>query len=620
MKWVRIILYISIPAAIAGMLNPDIIILLMFTGIGIPLALLITVAPTIATYTLLSLWISVLVPGESYKKALISLLATSIILYAIPTLLNIRTSSNAYSEYISGDFNAIDLPVHASTIAVRQNVGIYPAKESKCDGFCLHALLTGVADRILMLPTKKALIDIDPDREVLSYRFEKRDSCPLINISSNSSPFSLPRIPVDSQKRPNAAEEARLRIIEGQCLIEEKAKLSDADMILSRGQLQSADTNKIYSYSLTADTLSVHRITAHVRNAKGEFEHVFRRTTGQYRPLFAPLIPTFVSSGQLHVKPGWLRTKKSLTAPRKGAQISDWVHFLSETLGLDLELNAGDRNQKYRALIETLLESSNPPKASDIIMIDGFFDQLDTWGKPGISILDGNLVLRILDRPDYPPPSVLHAVTQKVIDGGDRQEMSNWVAILVNNLKSGQTWSNDLPVDWGTAIRRISSGFTRIPADYMVPYYDELTEIAANPDMQRHAGEVIAKLHYFGDRAVPTLLDLVYRRLKKAENDNERRELISIYKTGLYGLCLAGETAPTALAPLMDLVQDQSFLLQDKLMVHSLVRMGADPEQLWRKYRDYQLSYESRESEESSRKYFDHTVMRARSEISRCYR
>ncbi|AKH99339.1 hypothetical protein IMCC20628_00615 [Hoeflea sp. IMCC20628] len=620
MKWVAIILSITIPASIIGFLNPEIIIYLLFTGVGIPISFLIIAAPTISLYTILSLWISVLIKAERTKKVILSVVSAISILWILPATINLLAKLSANSEYISGDFSDIARPMIATTIAVRQDVGIYPVKESKCDGFCLHALLTGAADRILMLPTTRPFADIDPEMELLSYRFEKRDSCPLINISSNSSQFSLPRKPGDSRKQPNAAEEARLRISEGQCLIEEKAKLSDADMILSRGQFHSADTRKIYSYSLTADTFSVQRITAHARNAKGEFEPVFRSTTGQYRPLFAPLIPTFVSSGQLHVKPGWLRTKKSLTARRKGVQTSDWVHFLTETLGLDLELNAGDRNQKYRALIETLLESSNPPKASDIIMIDAFFDQLDTWKKPGISIVDGNLVLRILDRPDYPPPSVLHAVTQKVINGGDRQEMSNWVAILLNNLKAGQTWSNDLPVDWGTAIRRISSGFTRIPADYMVPYYDELTEIAANPDMQRHAGEVIAKLHFFGDRAVPTLLDLVYRRLEKAENDNERRELISIYKTGLYGLCLAGETAPTALAPLMDLVQNQSFLLQDKLMVHSLIRMGADPEQLWRKFRNNQLSYENAESEENSRLRFDHMVQRTEMEHWRCPR
>ncbi len=618
MKWVAIILSITIPASIVGFLNPDIIIILMFTGIGIPIALLIIAAPTISIYTIISIWISVLINSERTKKITISIISTIIILFTLPTAMNLITKSSATTEYISGDFNDIAQPMSASTIAVRQDVGIYPVKEIKCDGFCLHVLLTGVADRILMLPTKHPFAEIDPELELLSYRFEKRDSCPIVNINPNSSQFSLPRKPGDNRKQQNAAEEARLRISEGQCLIEEKARLSDADIILSRGQFYSADTRKIYSYSLTADTFSVHRITAHIPNVKGEFELVFRSTTGQYMPLFAPLIPTFVSSGQLHVKPGWLRTKKSLTTPRQGAQTSDWVHFLTDTLGLDLELNAGDSDKRYRTLIEALLESGSPPKASDIRMIDAFSHQLDIWKKPGISIVDGNLVLRILDRPDYPPPSVLHAISRKVVDGGDRQEMSNWVAILFNKLNAGQTWSTALPVDWGMAIQRISAGFREVPAEYMAPYYKELTEIAANPDMQHHAREVIAKLHFFEDRAVPTLLDLVNRRFEKAENDEETRELLSIHKIGLYGLCLAGETAPTALAPLMELVEEKNILLRDDLMIHTLIRLGADPEQLWRKYRDDQLSYKSRESEESSRKNFDHTVQRVRSERSRC--
>ncbi|VVT03665.1 hypothetical protein [Hoeflea sp. EC-HK425] len=485
MKWVAIILSITIPASIVGFLNPDIIIILMFTGIGIPIALLIIAAPTISIYTIISIWISVLINSERTKKITISIISTIIILFTLPTAMNLITKSSATTEYISGDFNDIAQPMSAYTIAVRQDVGIYPVKEIKCDGFCLHALLTGVADRILMLPTKHPFADIDPELELLSYRFEKRDSCPIVNINPNSSQFSLPRKPGDNRKQKNAAEEARLRISEGQCLIEEKARLSDADIILSRGQLHSADTRKIYSYSLTADTFSVHRITAHIPNVKGEFELVFRSTTGRYMPLFAPLIPTFVSSGQLKVKPGWLRTKESLKAPRQGAQTSDWVYFLTATLGLDLELKTDDLNKRYRQLINVILDNINPPSAADVSTIESYFRQLNTWKKPGMGKADHDLISRIMDRPDFPPPPKLYAVTRRLIDGGDRQQMNNWVTKMIDRYESGQTWSGDLPVNWTMGIERIHGGLKETPANHMKAYSDQLAKLASELDMQK---------------------------------------------------------------------------------------------------------------------------------------
>lgn len=310
----------------------------MATIIGIPIAFAYWAIPALLLLFLISWVISRFIPFSGKGNILVAGLL-SIGFLALPAIiLNGKIERKAHS-YVAGDHNEIVLPVEFEAIAVRSKPR-WKRRSTPCDGFCLHALLSGTAERVLVIDTTDFSAAISGEEEALEFSLQKRNNCPPVTLVPGHHNLNL-NVEQSGERRPvNALEEMNLRISTGECLISRKAKLGDADVVLTvgrlvRGQQHAADLG----FSWTEKTEIVDRITVHSIDKNNEmFVETYRWTGVRYRPFAFAMVPGPLFGYGLDMKMGWLRRQKRINISRKYYSAPDWASFLVDTLGLDLRL------------------------------------------------------------------------------------------------------------------------------------------------------------------------------------------------------------------------------------------------------------------------------------------
>jgi len=218
----------------------------------------------------------------------------------------------------------------ADVIAVRDLIRTNAIpRDTHCEGFCMRALLNGVAKQVL-LTTEDSDSAIDPSKTVDSYRMERLATCPFADLRSGD----VVGIEGESRKalnNVNIHDIMKREIAGGNCLISEKLPLGIADVVLSKGDVRSdndrrarsslghlhiGNHRRARSSSWSADTLTAERITMHEKRG-GSYVETFRKTYALYKKLTPLYFQKYVGYD-------------------KGRM--DWSGFLTGRMGYDLAL------------------------------------------------------------------------------------------------------------------------------------------------------------------------------------------------------------------------------------------------------------------------------------------
>ena len=174
-------------------------------------------------------------PLRGKPGAVLSLAVAAAVLALPPFLMNGPIHRKAAS-LAAGDLDVVQLPLNVRTIASREKFR-FARGTTECDGFCLHALLTGTADRFLVVKADAPHGDISHDMQAIEFRLERRDSCPQVSFKSGAHALQFRRVKGDTERAADPVETLKLRISEGECLVSRPAALGDADIVISRGAL-----------------------------------------------------------------------------------------------------------------------------------------------------------------------------------------------------------------------------------------------------------------------------------------------------------------------------------------------------------------------------------------------
>jgi hypothetical protein len=196
--------FVAVVAAFAllGMSAPTLILGLMFTGIGIPLAFLLGAAPALA---------AVLVPAAILQstifRAIPGLRATTDNFAGVLLSVGIALAGNAALSLGARQSGIADLDalaagdlVPGTPLELQGSVGVvvdgdpYGLGLFECPDLCQRLLLTGIAERVILANADRVPEVPAPDRYATIWRMERRGICPAVSLNTNSASMVIPGV------------------------------------------------------------------------------------------------------------------------------------------------------------------------------------------------------------------------------------------------------------------------------------------------------------------------------------------------------------------------------------------------------------------------------------------
>ena len=189
-----------------------------------------------------------------------------------------------------------------------------PTRKQFCERLCLHLLFDGQADSVLVSSVSVNEGDpAPPDLAEIGMRFHLgRSACR--NPAVKTEDFTPPPYRLfDRGAEEGFAEQVSARMIAGQCVIGEAARLSEAQIIvqenpwvLLHGESNYPLAKNVLHLNLPpkgAARLSIYRVR------DGSLEEVFRQTQVDAYPLLPVLLvgPVFTGEGGIGISEGFLR-------------------------------------------------------------------------------------------------------------------------------------------------------------------------------------------------------------------------------------------------------------------------------------------------------------------------
>ncbi len=594
-------------------IGPELGMIAAISVIGIPLAIAYWAIPALFMVLLIIRILYLFLPLQGAAALLLAIAACAVLLAVPPFLINGKIKSSAYA-YVAQDHNELMLPITAKSIAVRRALRFDKAT-TRCDGFCMHALLTGTAEKVLVVDTKTIDQPINLDELAEEFSLEKRSICPQMQLKSGYHDLDLRTANKTRERSASPLEEMNLRISNGECLVSRQTTLAAADIIISEGRIHAQARRALNSgFSLTTDAVTADRITIHDNSRKnGSVAEIYRWTGVQYSPLGLFLLPAPQFIYAFEMRMGWWREGGRINIPTKFYEKTDWEGFLTKTLGFNLALDGVKSAEGIQIKMKSVLAEHRPPTRDEWALFSTYFDRIGIGANTSISKADFDVALAMLQRSDYPPVPRLYNVSRFAEKNASPEEFGLLAEALFKRMATGQTWANELDVDLPENIKQLSVGINSLPDAALQPHFDRLAILASDPAVQVHGYQTLQKLHLFGDRAVPTLLGLMNKGLSGGDKFFRDNTYQHPYLAGIGGLCIAGENAASALPELKRMFEAANvplFSSYGRLYVATLVRMGEDPEKLWPQF--------SAANSNQTRKNYDATIRRALSKKPDC--
>lgn len=355
-RFIRVLLIITGILSLVVITIPELGIIPLITVIGIPLAYLYWAIPGFFLGLLIFTVFRGVLPFRGFPSLFMSSLLTLAVLQFGASLINNRILADV-NALQTGDVNRISLPLSTRVIA-------YRSVEKGCDVFCVNALLSGAADRFLVLRWDASEPNIVPDTIVRSYQFKRQAAChPLYNNGAREH-RNLNLVP-DSASGSGTVSVAQLLSLanaKGHCLTESAARLGEADIIISRGPIQSGRSIRKLGFHFGGDTISAFRTRVYKRNVESSrYAEIFRRTTGKYALVYAPLFSGPNFGYGLDAGVGW-NWKEQFFNREKYPARGSWPDFLTQTLGMDFSISPSDQSaavstsvEKYREDVQDMM-------------------------------------------------------------------------------------------------------------------------------------------------------------------------------------------------------------------------------------------------------------------------
>lgn len=563
---------------------PSVTIVLMFTGIGLPLGLLILFGPPVFTVLLPLFVLYTITPASPLGKLVIASVLTGLILCLPPLWLNAPIKATA-EAWTSHDHNRIHLPLRPSSIGIKKARN-YEREASQCDDLCLRVLLTGTASRFLISISDRPDLPPTGREAALEFSLQRRDVCPAVRFKPGFDVLDLPG-DRNGREKADAIDLIQLRIATGECLIQRATLLSEAEIVITRGLTKTGTSALDAGFNLNADTIKVFRTSVYSRSADTSYEETYRQTSVHYME-FAPLLTPVVNGGsEFKMAPGFMRFNRGINWAGESYAFPAITRLLTDVLGLNLVLNGDHAGERIERTIDNALQETRSPTAAEWSAFSTYVDRVVVGSRDGVPETLYHLYLRLVQDLRYPPPPRLYAVARQAVKRGNTADLELLARMIVRRAQAGVTWSvgpsNNIATHWTS----IGTALQQMPLDVLQPYKSELLDIARNPDAQAYGWTALSHLSVFGEDAVPTLLYLVDTGLSGGKGSFKSIEYEHPYLAGITGLCKAGASAGSAL-PQMRIWWEQGRLpnagSHGRLVVSTLAGLGMSAEEIWPRY------------------------------------
>lgn len=556
-----------------------IILLLAFSGVGIPIAFLVAVLPTITGFVMVVLVLTAILDRLAFSRLFLNI-ALAVIIVVGAAWLATKKINNDLEEraamLMADDHDLVGPVKPVSTLAVVEDVGYY--QRGICDALCQRALLNHAVDAIIMVRVKSVAQPLSADWKGIRYRIEKRAQCPSVGIDVNDG-----LEPVKGEKRTRGSKTPRdLLLIEaakGNCLISEPAKVGDAEAVLVSGVVKRGLLPDEAGFAPYADTASAVRLTF-FRYQETGFVERYRSTFVELYSL-TPVVNTIGESLMSNkAAPQWYRAKMALEVRPFAKDINSPLAFTQERLGFDLLLKDDWVKQDMRAVISDAVDGVRPLPIDGANALFVYFDGFRTVSE--ISPEDLTLSLRVMAEKRVP----LVINTDKVvalIAKSHPEAVSGMAASLFSRLEAASqpnTTMNDRVRE--REILSTSKAIHALPDSAVLPYFDILSSVAGNAEVRRAASDAIKKLSAFGDQAVPVLIGLIDSIAPlptKASQGRSLYEWQEPYLAAMMALCRAGPRAKTALPLLRQRMPGETLAhgaSYERLLQNTLSRLSTE--------------------------------------------
>lgn len=341
------------------------------------------------------------------------------------------------------------------------------------------------------------------------------------------------------------------------------------------GTLKQGNTDFSAGVNPFADTVRASRLSYWRRESCGFVEaHRHTRVIVHKHPPI--LVLTVVVGGGFDARAGFLRVTERWGFKDKDEEEIDTAGFVEKALSLPLRLSS-ETTPGASALVDAVLSGDTAPTRAESEALEDFLGSLSSWRASALSRDDAVRAAAVLNRLDiehsFSAAGATHMIGESHPDLVAAIAAAQFERIFATVPDARDSRYND------PYIRRIAGVIAATPEGALLAHRADFDRLAADAGRRGYAAQLLAKYHVFGAAAAPALLQLIDAAIELGERseryDDRWRDL---YRAGLSSLCQIGDpSVRIEIEGRLDASPELRLWPHQKLLIHSLIRLGADP-------------------------------------------
>lgn len=593
---------------------PAALFVLIFSVVGIPVALVLGVLPAATEMALIAVPAFLLIRKKTnlgkWLSALLSA-AIALVLLWLPTIAFNSYLDHKTAQLVSGDHNDVAPGKTYPIIALGQVEGQWRGPLG-CGNLCLRLLLSENAEKVQVFAPDKSGTALSLDTPVDEYHFAKATPCPKIDFHERATPIDLQQGDNIDLGDADPISLAEKFLQSGKCLQKDKTTIASADLVISLFESEP----ELWRFehpglALSKYALAFQQMTAATRNKNThEFKEIFRETkyrANRLAPLLVP-IPDLQFEGTSEM--AWARSVKVSADWNPIYNETDIARFLVKKLGVDIAINQSILKQRKQEVISAATLESRAPTKDEWLF---YADKDGDWGRQ-LNQKTYDLAFRTLKNPLVPPPPTAPEMMAHVCETQNENSIRELRDALLSKAEQGQTWPNSVEVDEDQALQSIGAALDELCLARDDVMFKRLVALAHLPAVQLHGRTIIKQLHYYNEAAEPVFRYLLDTGLEACKQHSPQESCGEPYISALANYCLMGRVFAEGKPHLMSLVANGTIPMHAKqgmVAASTIVRMGASPEDVW--------PYFAQANPEKTKADFDKRISQAGHEIGSCF-